>query len=81
MLFAGDHGITAQGVSAYPADVTVQMLRNFAGGGAAIAVLARELGVIAECRRCRHAGDRRLWPASSQISRGSVPAIFRKSRR
>jgi nicotinate-nucleotide--dimethylbenzimidazole phosphoribosyltransferase len=45
VLFAGDHGITAQGVSAYPADVTVQMLRNFAGGGAAVAVLARELGV------------------------------------
>ncbi|MBZ0208595.1 MAG: nicotinate-nucleotide--dimethylbenzimidazole phosphoribosyltransferase [Hyphomicrobium sp.] len=45
VLFAGDHGITAQGVSAYPADVTVQMLHNFASGGAAIAVLARELGV------------------------------------
>ena len=45
VLFAGDHGITARGVSAYPSDVTVQMLHNFAGGGAAIAVLARELGV------------------------------------
>jgi nicotinate-nucleotide--dimethylbenzimidazole phosphoribosyltransferase len=45
VLFAGDHGIAAQGVSAYPSDVTVQMLHNFAGGGAAIAVLARELGV------------------------------------
>ena len=45
MLFAGDHGIAAQGVSAYPSDVTVQMLHNFAAGGAAIAVLARELGV------------------------------------
>lgn len=45
ILFAGDHGITAQGVSAYPSAVTVQMLHNFAGGGAAIAVLARELGV------------------------------------
>jgi nicotinate-nucleotide--dimethylbenzimidazole phosphoribosyltransferase len=44
VLFAGDHGITAQGVSAYPSAVTVEMLRNFARGGAAIAVLARELG-------------------------------------
>jgi nicotinate-nucleotide--dimethylbenzimidazole phosphoribosyltransferase len=45
VLFAGDHGVVAQGVSAYPSAVTVEMLRNFAGGGAAIAVLARELGV------------------------------------
>lgn len=45
VVFAGDHGVTAQGVSAYPAEVTVQMLHNFAGGGAAIAVLARELGL------------------------------------
>ena len=44
VLFAGDHGITAQAVSAYPSGVTVQMLCNFAGGGAAIAVLARQLG-------------------------------------
>lgn len=43
VLFAGDHGITAQGVSAYPSAVTVQMLANFARGGAAISVLAREL--------------------------------------
>lgn len=44
-LFAGDHGVTAQGVSAYPSAVTVEMLKNFASGGAAVAVLARELGV------------------------------------
>lgn len=45
LVFAGDHGVTAQGISAYPQEVTVQMLHNFAGGGAAIAVLARELGL------------------------------------
>lgn len=45
LLFAGDHGVVAQGVSAFPAEVTVQMLANFTAGGAAIAVLARELGL------------------------------------
>ncbi|MCC7254202.1 nicotinate-nucleotide--dimethylbenzimidazole phosphoribosyltransferase [Hyphomicrobium sp.] len=45
ILFAGDHGVTAQGVSAYPAAVTVEMLKNFASGGAAVSVLARTLGV------------------------------------
>jgi len=44
ILFAGDHGITAEGVSAYPSDVTQQMLTNFVTGGAAISVLAREQG-------------------------------------
>jgi len=44
VIFAGDHGIAAQGVSAYPQQVTIAMMANFAGGGAAIAVLARELG-------------------------------------
>ena len=45
IVFAGDHGVAVKGVSAYPSDVTVQMLHNFANGGAAISVLARELGV------------------------------------
>ena len=44
IIFAGDHGIAAQGVSAFPQEVTIAMLANFAGGGAAISVLARELG-------------------------------------
>jgi nicotinate-nucleotide--dimethylbenzimidazole phosphoribosyltransferase len=44
IIFAGDHGVVAQGVSAYPQEVTIAMMSNFAGGGAAISVLAHELG-------------------------------------
>lgn len=44
VVAAADHGYADEGVSAYPQEVTRQMLANFAGGGAAICVLAREVG-------------------------------------
>jgi len=47
-IFAADHGVAAEGVSAFPQAVTGEMLRNFAGGGAAISVLARALDATLE---------------------------------
>jgi nicotinate-nucleotide--dimethylbenzimidazole phosphoribosyltransferase len=47
-VFAADHGVAAEGVSAFPQAVTVAMIANFANGGAAISVLAQELGAALE---------------------------------
>ena len=52
MVFAGDHGIVRQGVSAFPAEVTPQMVRNFLQGGAAVSVLSRCHGlhqIVVDC--------------------------------
>ncbi|HYM51369.1 MAG TPA: nicotinate-nucleotide--dimethylbenzimidazole phosphoribosyltransferase [Candidatus Limnocylindrales bacterium] len=83
VVVAADHGIAIEGVSAYPQEVTSQMLANFAGGGAAICVLARAAGarlVVVDAgvgQPFTHTAvlDRRLGPGTANASLG--PAMTR----
>ena len=59
-VYAGCHGVTAEGVSAYPSEVTDQMVLNFLSGGAAINVLARHGGIQIHVVDAGVDGD---WPA------------------
>lgn len=69
VVFAGDHGVTAHGVSAYPAEVTAQMLDNIEAGGAAINVLAELAG--AGVRAVDVAVDRDCTDGRYRIRRSS----------
>jgi len=53
MVFAGNHGVAARGVSAFPSEVTEQMVRNFEAGGAAINLLSQEIGAQLGVRALR----------------------------
>lgn len=61
-VFAGDHGIAVQRVSAFPQAVTTEMVKNFARGGAAISVLARSLGAKLEVINLGTINDPGVFP-------------------
>jgi nicotinate-nucleotide--dimethylbenzimidazole phosphoribosyltransferase len=77
-VFAADHGVTAEGISAFPAAVTAEMIRNFVRGGAAISVLARTLGADLEvtdlgtigAEAIAGARDMRLGPGTANFVKG-----------
>jgi nicotinate-nucleotide--dimethylbenzimidazole phosphoribosyltransferase len=81
---AGDHGVVAHGVSAYPQIVTAQMVENFLRGGAAVNALARhagarvvvvDLGVAAPLPRHPDLRDCKIAPGTADMTRG--PAMSR----
>jgi nicotinate-nucleotide--dimethylbenzimidazole phosphoribosyltransferase len=73
---AGDHGIAAEGVSAFPQAVTAEMVKNFARGGAAISVLAKQLGATLEVVNLGTAFDTGDLPGVRQCNLGKGTANF-----
>lgn len=76
VVFAGDHGLAARGVSAYPSDVTWQMVENFLAGGAAVSVLARQHGLGLTVMDCgvRHEFAPRAGLRQAKVAPGTADA-------
>lgn len=83
-VFAGDHGVHAQGVTPWPQEVTASMIENFRAGGAAVNVLARQagaevyvvdMGVASDVVADEHVLDRKVRRGTSDLAVG--PAMSR----
>jgi nicotinate-nucleotide--dimethylbenzimidazole phosphoribosyltransferase len=71
VVFAADHGIAAAGVSAYPAEVTAQMVRTFVAGRAAVSVLARSAGATVRVVDVGVAADTGPGVSAVKVRRGA----------
>lgn len=79
VVCAADHGVADESVSAYPQEVTGQMLRTFAHDGAAICVLAREAGarlVLADLGAWTRSKDRGSWTAECALAPLTPPGVL-----
>ena len=80
LVFAADHGLAARGVSAYPVDVTWQMVENFLSGGAAVSVLSRQHGIglhVVDCGVARDFAPREQAPYGPE-STDLTPRLWRR---
>ena len=80
LVCAADHGLTARGVSAYPGDVTWQMVENFLAGGAAVSVFSRQHGLdlhVVDCGVARDFAPREQTPWALD-SRDPAPRLWRR---
>ncbi|MFT3801200.1 MAG: nicotinate-nucleotide--dimethylbenzimidazole phosphoribosyltransferase [Burkholderiaceae bacterium] len=77
VVFAADHGLARHRTSAYPSDVTAQMVRNFLDGGAAVSVLARQHGLALSVVDCgvRTAMPSRTGLIDRRIAAGTADAL------
>ena len=77
-IFAGDHGVVEEGISAFPQAVTVEMIKNFSRGGAAICVLAKKLAAHLEVIDLGSAVALSGVPGVTHLNLGAGTANFAK---
>ena len=79
LVCAADHGLTAEGISAYPSDVTWQMVENFLAGGAAVSILSKQNNISLNVVDCgvRHDFSPREGLIIQKVSKGTANSLYK----